>query len=217
MTIGTLLVVSLLCLSHAAAGDVVRGTFFFDLPGCRCNVNKPANSMRYLDQSLTRARIQRWDSHVSDIRVQKWVSNAEVKQFHMNTSARSNFTCASKVRFGRDVDYKISVTMPIFLRPFVSDRVVDQHKRMLVVNCEEYEGFVFEEDCLITNLPIIPSIRLTVKSVAAPSAGPVAEVEVEHDALPWYMSMVESQLQGEILDRARRLWVITVKDVCGCG
>jgi len=209
---------SLLLLLTMLRGAAAYTTeyFFMALPGCRCNVNKPVNSVRYLDDSMIRSRLQRWDPKVSNVHIMQWLSKTRNENFSMNVSAGKNFTCFNRVSFGRDVSYNIAVTMPIFLRPFVSDQTISQYKRMVVVNCDAYEGFLFEESCLISDLPLISTISLGVKTKLDKDTVPIASVTINHQDLPWYMSLLKGQLHGEIMDKARALWIATVSDVCGC-
>ncbi len=186
-------------------------TSSISFPSCRCDVNKPLQYVLYMSDDAIKKRLSRWDANVRGINLGKW------KNIPTSDLSASSNVCDSHLVFSRSVDYQVPVTPPAFLKPFVENIQAFQHKNQDLLDCISSDRFVMNEDAVISNLPIISSIAVSVSTPIVSGSSPTANVTVTHQDLPWYMQIISPDIHTEILHRTEDLWRITVADLCRCA
>ena len=177
-------------------------------PSCHCNVNKPLQYVLYMSDDAIKKRLSRWDANVQGINLGKW-KNVPI-------SAPTNI-CDTHIVFSRSVDYQVPVTPPAFLKPFMGNIQAFQHKDQDLLDCVSSDRFVMNENAVISNLPVVSSITVSVVTPIVSGASPTANITITHQDLPWYMQIVSPDIHTEILRRTDDLWRITVADMCRCA
>eukprot|EP00960_Hanusia_phi_P061179 764770-Hanusia_phi.AAC.1 len=157
--------------------------FTVDFPGCRCSVNKPVQFVQYMSDSAIRSRLLKWDAEVRRVGLGKW-SSARTPQNLTTFPGGHTPLCRSDLTFTRTVDFELPVTPPLFLKPFVGDMLARQHKRQGIVDCHGVPAFYVSEDIIITNLPVLSSISVMVRTPVINAGSPSAYITITHANLP---------------------------------
>lgn len=198
-----------------AAIEMVESDYYFEDRSCRCKVRKTEAFWTFIDTSSMMNILIKWNPSVHEFQSTPWSTMRQGKAPNA-ISHVFNYTCDFDNEITRMIDYKTMVKAPIFLQPFVSDRLIHQNKNQFIFNCKEDDLLVFKEDCVIDDIPIIPDIRIHVKTLMKDGEHPIAIATLKHQALPWYMKIVQSMLRSDIAEKAQSLWKITVQNLCQC-
>jgi len=195
--------------------SVITEDYLFEDPTCHCNVRKTEAFWSFIDTSNMVNILVQWNPSVYDFKSTPWSTvreskapNAKIHEF--------NQTCNYNNEIHRIIDYKTMVKAPVFLRPFVSDRKIHQTKEQFIYNCLEEGLLIFTEDCVIDDIPIIPSIEIRVQSMMSHNQRPIGIATLTHNELPWYMKFIQGMLHDEIISKAKSLWKITLNNLCQC-
>lgn len=194
----------------------VDTNYYFEDTYCRCRVKKTETFWTFIDTSSMMNILLQWNPSVHNFKTTPWSTVRQSKAPHALTHI-FNYTCDYNNEITRNIEYRTMVKAPLFMQPFVNDRLIHQSKDQFIYNCIENNILVFEEDCTIDDIPVIPSINIHVMTLMRDGEHPRAVAILRHPELPWYMQFIQSMFQSEVIEKARSLWKITVQNLCQCN